>query len=75
MDGNPDIYNSADLTTFPVIEPGMQLIESDGKNIVCATDTYFNPTIQKCSRYPYPGDISIVYMVTNNVQYGHQMIV
>lgn len=46
MDGNPDIYNSADLTTFPVIEPGMQLIESDGKNIICATDTYFNPKTQ-----------------------------
>lgn len=49
----------------------MKLEPTDLSNIICATDTYFNPEIQKCTRYPYTEDPSIVYMVVNNVQHGH----
>ena len=53
----------------------MQLLPTDNKNTICATDTYFDYAIQKCSRYPYTGEVSIIYTVVNNVQHGHQMIV
>jgi len=47
MDGSPYIKNAADNNIsglqFANIEPGMQLIASDGQNIICATDTYFDP--------------------------------
>ena len=69
------MQNSADLSTFPVLEPGMDLVESDGKNIVCASDTYFNPFSQECTRSPFPDDVSIVYLVTNDPQHGHQMVI
>ena len=79
MDGNPYIFNTADLGVsglqFANIEPGMQLLPTDNKNTICATDTYFDYAIQKCSRYPYAGEVSIIYTVVNNVQHGHQMLV
>lgn len=47
MDGSSDVYNSADIDTsgpkYPKNEPGMQLLPTDTNNIICATDTYFNP--------------------------------
>jgi len=50
MDGNPYIKNSAEINIsgvqFASLEPDMQLLPSDGKNIICGTDTYFDPAIQ-----------------------------
>lgn len=47
MDGNPNIYNNALLNKpglkFAVIEPSMELRATDGQNLICATDTYFDP--------------------------------
>ena len=78
IDGNPFVKNTADTNIngiqFANIEPDMQLIPSDKQNIVCAVDTYFDPEKQLCTRYPYSKDVSILYMVVNNVQHGHQMI-
>jgi len=76
MDGNPYIFNSADTSNaggieFANIEPNMLLSKSDKKNLICASDTYFDPIAQSCTRYPYTKPVSIVYMVTNNVQHGH----
>ena len=44
-------------------------------NLICASDTYFDPEAEMCTRYPYSEKgISIVYLVNNNVQHGHNMI-
>ena len=45
----------------------MQLLPTDPLNIICSVDTYFNPENQKCTRFPYTADPSMVYMVTNNI--------
>ena len=49
MDGSFDVYNEADTNTngprYPKNEPTMELLETDLSNIICATDTYFNPEI------------------------------
>jgi hypothetical protein len=78
MDGSPYIKNSATINLsgmqFASFEPNMQLLPSDGTNIICGTDTYFDPVIQECTRFPYTSDVSIVYLVDNNVQNGHRMI-
>lgn len=78
MDGNPYIFNSAGSNTggieFANIEPNMILSKSDKTNLICASDTYFDQNAQSCTRYPYTDSVSIIYMVTNNVQYGHNMI-
>lgn len=75
MDGSFDVYNAADTNTngprYPKNEPSMNLLPTDLTNIICASDTYFNYDLQKCTRYPYTANPSIVYMVTNNVQHGH----
>jgi len=75
MDGNRDVYNTADTNTsgpkYPKNEPNMQLLATDTSNIICATDTYFNPGVRECTRYPYTEQPSIVYLVENNVQHGH----
>jgi hypothetical protein len=79
MDGNRDVYNTADTNVsgprYPKNEPSMQLLKTDLTNIICATDTYFDPAVRQCTRYPYTKPPSIVYLVENNVQHGHQMIV
>ena len=79
MDGNPYIFNSADQNLFgnefANIEPKMLMDKPDLKNLICASDTYFDPEVRKCTRYPYSEKgISIVYFVNNNVQHGHNMI-
>ena len=60
MDGNPYIFNSADSNVegieFATIEPRMILAQSDLTNLICASDTYFDPFEQKCTRYPYTKD-------------------
>ena len=75
MDGNPYVINNAEIVSggiqFANIEPNMILEARDGSNIICATDTYFDPSKQKCTRFPYSEDISLVYTVVNNVQNGH----
>ena len=79
MDGSQDVYNSAESNTngpvYPKNEAAMKLLPTDLSNIICAPDTYFNPENQKCTRYPFTKDPSIVYMVVNNVQHGHKMII
>ena len=46
MDGNPYIFNSASSNAggieFANIEPNMVLAKSDNKNLICASDTYFD---------------------------------
>lgn len=71
MDGNPNIYNNALINRrglkFAVLEPQMELRETDGQNLICATDTYFNPVDQMCSRNPYSSDATIAYTVANSI--------
>lgn len=47
MDGNPYIFNSADSNVegieFATIESRMILGKSDLTNLICASDTYFDP--------------------------------
>jgi len=80
LNGNYYVKNSAEVQIgglqFSNIEPTMQLIVSDGFNNICPSDTYFDPDTQMCTRYPFNDatDISIVYMVKNNAQNGHKMI-
>ena len=78
MDGSPYIKNSAENNVngvkFAAIESTMKLKPSDGKNIICATDTYFEPKNQVCTRYPFRNNVEIIYYVENDVQNGHKMI-
>lgn len=78
MDGNPYVKNAAisneNGVQFANIEPDMQLIDANETNLICATDTYFDFDRQTCTRYPYTSEPSLVYLVSNNVQHGHQMI-
>lgn len=79
MDGSPFVFNNAENNVggvkFASEQPNMLLTKSDGLNLICASDTYFNPLDQRCTRYPYTKHgISIVYYVENNVQHGHNMI-
>ena len=78
MDGSPYIKNSAENNVngvkFAAIESTMKLKPSDGKNIICATDTYFEPKYQVCTRYPFRNNVEIIYYVENDVQNGHKMI-
>ena len=78
MDGNPYVINNAEIVTggtqFANIEPDMKLLARDPTNVICATDTYFDPSVQRCTRFPYSSDLSLVYTVVNNVQNGHQMV-
>ena len=78
MDGSFDVYNDATINQsgprYPKKEPTMQLLPTDPYNLICPVDTYFNSELQKCTRFPYTKDPSMVYMVTNNIQHGHQMV-
>ena len=40
---------------------GIELRGSDGKNLVCPGETYFDPTFQLCTTYPFDSDLSMVY--------------
>ena len=48
MDGNPYIFNSAESNVegieFATIESRMILGKSDLTNLICASDTYFDPS-------------------------------
>lgn len=79
MDGSPFVYNSAENNVggvkFATVQPRMLLGQSDNQNLICASDTYFSPMEQKCTRYPFTKEgVSMVYYVINNVQHGHNMI-
>jgi len=71
MDGTPYIKNSAENNVngvqFAGTEPTMVLEQSDGKNIICSTDTYFELKEQVCKRFPYLQNVEIIYYVENDV--------
>ena len=49
MDGSFDVYDAAETNAggprYPKNEPKMKLLTTDLSNIICATDTYFNPDV------------------------------
>ena len=58
MDGSPKVYNRAvtgQELQLEIVDHDMVNILSDKQNLICASDTYFNPDNQRCSRYPFSG--------------------
>ena len=70
---NDAIVNDAAIT-FPTVGTMSKIIPSDGDNRVCAQEMFFNPETKKCTRFPFSSEIPIIYIVQNNVQHGHQML-
>ena len=47
---------------------GVTFMKSDGDNIVCASDMYFNAKKKKCTTFPFASNsMPIVYRVVNSV--------
>ena len=65
------VQNEAILNTGDPINPTAGIdtmyIESDGDNLVCAQEMFFDISTRMCTRFPYKDDFSIAYLVTNNV--------
>ena len=75
MDGSPDVVNYASMAGRSQLEVAkskdVMFVESDGGNIVCSGDMFFNADEKKCTTFPYATDVPIVYRVINDIQHGH----
>ena len=72
MDGNPEPCNYGEKTGRSQLEmaksTGVTFMKSDGDNIVCASDMYFNSKKKKCTTFPFASNsMPIVYRVVNSV--------
>ena len=74
LDGNPMALNFASTSGKTAMSTGVTYVMSDGDNLVCSADMFFDSVEKKCTGFPYRTDIPIVYRVVNSVQHGHQMI-
>ena len=75
MDGSPHVVNYASMEGRSQLETAkssdVMFVASDGGNIVCSGDMFFNAEEKKCTTFPYSIDVPIVYRVVNSVQHGH----
>ena len=75
MDGSPDIVNFATMEGRSELvtakSKDVKFVESDGGNIVCSGDMFFNADEKKCTSFPFTDDIPIVYRVIKSIQHGH----
>jgi hypothetical protein len=78
MDGSPTVINYAPTSSYSDLDTAVAekvtFVASDGDNVVCAANMYFDFDSKACTVFPFPDGIPIVYRVVNSVQHGHQMI-
>ena len=48
----------------------MELIKSDGQNLICAPNTFFNSEKQTCTGYPYSSNVSMVTATVSDAESG-----
>ena len=78
MDGSPVVVNYAitgDRNSLQRAKANkVKFVPSDGGNLVCAGDMFFDAAGKGCTPFPYTSNVPIIYRVVNSVQHGHQMI-
>ena len=71
MDGSPMVPNYSSVRYRSQLDhalaTGATFVESDGDNLVCSEEMFFNFEEKKCTGFPFTTDIPIVYRVVNSV--------
>ena len=71
MDGSSYVFNLAgdgDKTDpkLALVPREMTHRASDGQNLICSADAFFDPKSRQCTRYPFTNDASMIVTATNN---------